>query len=124
MDANSRNTDSSHHHDRAHGLSAEETLHFADCELPGDHKGSCDQAPLHAQGGREATPARDTQGSTPFVVRVGLEAARSYSEKNHVKCFSIDYDGNIRLYRIFNGGVVCTDHRVLINPHSPVVVHP
>jgi hypothetical protein len=39
---------------------------------------SSDQAPLHAQSGRETPPARDTQGSTPFVVRVGLEAARSY----------------------------------------------
>jgi hypothetical protein len=82
MDANSRNIDSSHHHDRTHGLSAEETLHLADCELPGDHAGSCDQAPLHTGGRRETPPARDTQGSTPFVVRVGLEAARSAATRS------------------------------------------
>jgi hypothetical protein len=41
-------------------------------------KSAGDQAPLHDPGGRETPPARDSQGSTPFVVRVGLEAARSY----------------------------------------------
>jgi hypothetical protein len=41
-------------------------------------KSSSDQASLHAGGGREDPPARDTQGSAPFVVRVGLEAARNY----------------------------------------------
>jgi hypothetical protein len=65
MDANSRNCSSSHQHDRTHRAP----------ETPTPATG---QAPLHAQGGRETPPARDTQGSTPFVVRVGLEAARSY----------------------------------------------
>jgi hypothetical protein len=67
MDANSRNCSSSHQHDRTHRT--QET-----------HTPATGQAPLHAQGGRETTPARDTQGQAPFVVRVGLEAARSYHE--------------------------------------------
>jgi hypothetical protein len=64
MDANSRNTDSSHHRDRTH--------------IDRKEPPAKNQAPLHTQGGRETTPARDTQGQTPFVVRVGIEAARSY----------------------------------------------
>jgi hypothetical protein len=37
-----------------------------------------DQASLHAGRGREDPPARDTERQTPFVVRVGVEEARSY----------------------------------------------
>jgi hypothetical protein len=69
MDANSRNTDSSHHHDRTHRAQ----------ETPTPATG---QAPLHAQGGRESAPARGATRSAPFVVRVGLEAARSAATRS------------------------------------------
>jgi hypothetical protein len=38
-------------------------------------------ASLHAGGGHKDPPARDTQGSTPFVVRQFVEASRRYRRK-------------------------------------------
>jgi hypothetical protein len=65
MDANSRNCSSSQQHDRTHRTQ----------ETPTPASG---QASLHDPGGCETTPARGTEGSTPFAVCVGLEATRSY----------------------------------------------
>jgi hypothetical protein len=79
MDANSRNTDSSHHHDRTHRTQ----------ETPTPATG---QAPLHAQSGRETPPARGQGRSAPFVVRVGLEAARSYPARQRASRDTIRND--------------------------------
>lgn len=65
MDANSRNCSSNHQHDRTHRTQETPTL-------------ATGQAPLHVEGGRETPSARRAARSTPFVVRVGLEAARNY----------------------------------------------
>jgi hypothetical protein len=63
MDANSRNTDSSHHHDRTHRTQ----------ETPTPASG---QAPLHAQGGRETSPARGASRSTPDPVHGSFTTPR------------------------------------------------
>jgi hypothetical protein len=55
-------------------------------------RSSTDQAPLHDPGGPETPPARDTQGSTSFVVRVGLEAARSYPARQRASRDTIRND--------------------------------
>jgi hypothetical protein len=85
---------------------------------------AANQAPLHAGSRREDPPPRDTQGSAPFVVRVGLEAARSYRSEERgggTSRFCRNCTGD--LYAVGNDPDRCTCDDLDSDPHSPVDLH-
>jgi hypothetical protein len=112
MDANSRNTDSSHHHDRTHRTQETATP-------------ATGQAPLHAQSGRETPPARGTGGSTPFVVRVGVEAARSAATRSGKQSgVEIDRDEFYECFGIYPDELRRSFATALELALRPVELHP
>jgi hypothetical protein len=85
MDANSRNCSSNHQHDRTH-------------RTPQTPTPAAGQAPLHAQSGREAPPARGQGGSTPDPLHGREQEDGSGSQESGVE---IDRDAFYECFGIY-----------------------
>jgi hypothetical protein len=109
MDANSRNCSSSHQHDRTHRAP----------ETPTPATG---QAPLHAQGGRETPPARDTSGSTTDPVHRSFTTPRiGRSQESGVE---IDRDAFYECFGIYPDDLRRSFATAIELALRPVELHP